>query len=258
MIVMIAVERYEKIVELVNVRGTISTKELALTFGVTEKTIRLDCEDLEKQGLLVRVHGGVKSLKNNHVLSNKDEKNMSERANVYNQEKDIVCKYAACLIKDGDCIFLDGGSTIVPLLKYIKGKRVKIVTHSSLIITSFNDTEAELFSIGGKYIPEYNMSVGPITLSDLERFNFDFAFLSCAGLDIDQKLVYTAEMETKAVKQKAMHRANKKYLLIDSSKLFIKGFCSFIKSDDFDGILCNQDTMIPVDSIPNNFIVVEE
>ena len=65
-------------------------------------------------------------------------------------------------------------------------------------------------------------------------------------------------METMAVKQKAMHRANKKYLLIDSSKLFIKGFCSFIKSDDFDGILCNQDTMIPIDSIPNNFIVVEE
>ncbi len=257
MIVMIAVERYEKIVELVNERGTISTKELALTFGVTEKTIRLDCEDLEKQGLLVRVHGGVKSLKHNHVLSNKDEKRMSDRVDVYSKEKDAVCRCAASLIKDGDCIFLDGGTTIVPILKYIKGKRVKIVTHSSLIIFSFNDTEAELFSIGGKYIPEYNMSVGPITLSDLERFNFDFAFLSCAGLDIDQKLVYTAEMETMAVKQKAMQRANKKYLLIDSSKLHIKGFCSFIKSDDFDGILCNQDSMIPLDLIPNNFTIVE-
>ena len=47
--------------------------------------------------------------------------------------------------------------------------------------------------IGGKYIPEYNMSVGPITFTDLEQFNFDYAFLSCAGLDTIRKLVYTVE-----------------------------------------------------------------
>ena len=41
-----------------------------------------------------------------------------------------------------------------------------------MIANGFNDFESELFMIGGKYIPEYNMSVGPITLSDLEKFKF--------------------------------------------------------------------------------------
>lgn len=45
---MMATERYTKIVGLVNERGAVSTKELAQMLSVMDKTIRLDCEDLEK------------------------------------------------------------------------------------------------------------------------------------------------------------------------------------------------------------------
>lgn len=204
---MIASERFLRIVNTVNERGFISTKELSENLDVTETTIRRDCEELEKQGLLIRVHGGAKSIEQKTILSNKDEKQMSERI-TNNKEKD--------------------------------------------------DFESELFMIGGKYIPEYNMSVGPITLSDLEKFNFDYAFLSCAGIDIDRKLVYTAEMDTMAVKQKAMDLAVKKYLLIDSSKLSVKGFCSFISSDDFDAVICNKDAHMNIDDIPVNYILTNE
>ena len=129
---MIASERFLRIVNTVNERGFISTKELSENLDVTETTIRRDCEELEKQGLLIRVHGGAKSIEQKTILSNKDEKQMSERI-TNNKEKDLVCKKAASFIRDGDCIFLDGGTSIVPMLKYIKGKNVKIVTHSTLI-----------------------------------------------------------------------------------------------------------------------------
>ncbi|TQQ84902.1 DeoR/GlpR transcriptional regulator [Peptacetobacter hominis] len=252
---MIASERFSRIVESVNKRGFISTKELSECMGVTETTIRRDCEELEKQGLLIRVHGGAKSIKQKMILSDRDEKSMSERIE-YSKEKDIISKRASEFVKDGDCIFLDGGTSIVPILKYIKGKKVKIVTHSQLIVNMFDDSEAELFVIGGKYIPEYNMSVGPITLSDIEKFNFDHAFISCAGVDIERKLVYTAEMDTMAVKQKAMNLSVRKYLLADSSKLSVKGFCSFISSDDFDAVICNVDENISEEELPDNYILV--
>ena len=229
---MLASERFEKIVEIVNQKGFISTKELSVTMQVTETTIRRDCEELEKQGLLLRVHGGAKSVHPKVILSTKDEKTMEERKEFF-YEKDIVCKKAASFVKDGDCIFLDGGTSIVPILPYIQEKKIKIVTHSHLIVDAFSGTESELFVIGGRYIPEYAMSVGPITISELDRFNFDLAFLSCAGIDLDRKLVYTAEMDTMAVKQKAMSLSAQKYLLIDRSKIAIKGFCSFIDSDDY-------------------------
>ena len=88
---MIASERFLRIVNTVNERGFISTKELSENLDVTETTIRRDCEELEKQGLLIRVHGGAKSIEQKTILSNKDEKQMSERI-TNNKEKDLVCK----------------------------------------------------------------------------------------------------------------------------------------------------------------------
>ena len=143
------------------------------------------------------------------------------------------------------------------IIKYLKDKKIKIVTHSHLLIEQFSDMEAELFVIGGKYIPKYSMSVGPITLSDLECFNFDVSFYSCAGIDINRKLVYTAEIDTMAVKQKAMSLSVKNYLLIDSSKVSVKGFCSFIKSDDFDAVICNNDPMFNEEELPHNYILLD-
>ena len=249
---MLASERFSMIVKMVNDRKYISTKELALSLNVTETTIRRDCEELEKDGLLIRVHGGAKSLKTENVLTREKEQRMSERGHI--SEKNRVAQRAASIVKDGDCIFLDGGTSIVPMVKYLKDKKIKIVTHSSLIVNEYiESSQAEIFVIGGKYIPEYNMSVGPITLHDLEQFNFDYAFLSCAGLDTIRKLVYTVEMETMDVKRKAMSLSLKSYLLCDASKLVIKGFCSFISTDDFDAIFCNQ---IKEEDALDNMIVV--
>lgn len=253
---MLASERFTKIIEMTNEKGFIATKELAANLNVTETTIRRDCEELEKDGFLIRVHGGAKSIKQNLILSNNDEIMMSERTNIHYQEKDIVAKKAASFVHDGDCVFLDGGTSIVPMIKYLRGKKIKIVTHSTLIVNEFSDCEAELFVIGGKYIPKYNMSVGPVTLSDLDKFNFDFTFLSCAGIDLTKNLVYTAEMDTMAVKQKAMSSSVKNYLLIDYSKANVKGFCSFINSNDFDAVICNKDKDINEEELPNNFILV--
>lgn len=255
---MLADERFSKIVELVNKAGFVSTKALALAFHVTETTIRRDCEELEQQGLLIRVHGGAKSIRQSEILSPKDETVMKERFDVYPKEKEAICKKAASFVRDGDCIFLDGGTSILPILKYLKGRKIKIVTHSTLIANAFCDEDAELFVIGGKYMAEYDMLVGPVTLDNLSRFNFDYAFLSCAGIDLKRRLVYTAEMDTMAVKQKAMQLAVKKYLLADASKLFIRGFCSFINSDDFDAVICNADDRIAEEELADNYIIVNK
>ena len=252
---MLASERLKQIVQITNEKGFVSTEELANRFQVTETTIRRDSLELEGQGLIVRVHGGMKSLNQKLILSKSDETKMSERQKIHAIEKDKVCQKASTFVQDGDCIFVDGGSSTVDILKYIKGKQVKIVTHSQLIIRDFDDDKIELFVIGGKYLPEYSMNVGPITLNEIARFNFDHAFISCAGIDIEKHLVYTAEMDTMAIKQKAMSQAVHSYLLIDDSKFDVKGFCSFISSDEFDVVICNE-TDRNFEDIPNNFIFV--
>ncbi len=254
---MIASERAARITQMVNEKGFMSTSSLASLLHVTESTIRRDCEELEKQGLLIRVHGGAKSLNPSAILSTQDEKKMSER-DAHADEKEAVAKRAASFVRDGDCIYLDGGTSIVPMLKYLKGKKLKIVTNSFLIANQFDDDrDSELIVVGGKYIPEYEMSTGPLALSTLEKFNFDQAFLSCAGIDPETRAVYTAELDTMYVKEKAMGKAVKKYLLADPSKLHVKGFCSFIDSDSFDGVLVTEENTLADETLPENYIVVE-
>ncbi len=255
---MLAEERFQKIEQWVNEKGFVSTKEMAMRFKVTETTIRRDCEELEQHGLLIRVHGGAKSILKQTILSNRGELNMQERNGIYQMEKQQICKRAAAFVHDGDCVFLDGGTSVVELLPLLKQKKVKIVTHSQLIASAFDKGEAELFMLGGKYIPEYSMSVGPVTLQNLEKFNFDHAFLSCAGADIEKGEVYTAEMDTMAVKMAAMKQAVHKYLLCDTSKFKIKGFCSFIRIHDFDALICNHDETLDMDMLPDNVIVADE
>ncbi|MDO5146565.1 MAG: DeoR/GlpR family DNA-binding transcription regulator [Eubacteriales bacterium] len=254
---MIASQRYEKIVEMVEKKGIVNTKEMARAMDVTETTIRRDCEELEKQGKLIRVHGGAKRVGEGSHPSEKEEKDFWGSQEHY-EEKCQVCKRAADFVREGDCIFLDEGTTTVLMLQYLKGKSIKIVTHNLLVAEAFRemDLDAELFLIGGRYIKEFNMSVGPVALGDLSRFNFDHAFLGCAGVDMDRQVAYTTEVETMMIKEKAMSQSSENYLLMDSSKLTMKGFYSFRKTKDFDAILCNDCEALRQMDVPENIIVI--
>lgn len=251
---MIMEDRLDAIEELTNERGFVSTRELASRFSVSEPTIRTDCRELEKQQRILRVHGGAKSRKARSIMTRKSESEMTSRANKDTEQKGRLCEYAASLVEDDDCIFVDGGTTFRDLVKYLEGKKVRMVTHSLIIPETFGDENGELFVAGGSFSPKYRMNLGPVALDDLERFNFKYAFLSCAGIDAVRGKAYTAEMETAEVKKKAMRLAEQSFLLVDESKKNVKGFCSFADLNEFDGIV----TFGSDDSdLPDNFILLE-
>lgn len=84
---MITDERYAKIVEITNSRGFISTRELAQKLNVTETTIRRDCDELSKKNLIIRVHGGAKSIQYRNILSDRNEKTMKDHMLFSSKEK---------------------------------------------------------------------------------------------------------------------------------------------------------------------------
>ncbi len=252
---MIASERFERIMGLVAERGIVGTKELAQLMDVTETTIRRDSEELERQGKVLRVHGGIKRVDQRRILSSTTETAMCDRVGCSTQ-KEMVCEKAASFVHDGDCVFLDGGTSLVPMVKYLQGKHVRIVTHSHLIAQVFQDPDSELFLLGGKYLPRYGMSVGPMTLADLSHFNFDHTFIGCAGIDIARQMVYTAELDTMMVKEQVLGQSVHNYLLVDSSKLSVRGFYSFTPSIRFDAVVCDAAGIGSQQQLPENFILV--
>ena len=105
-------------------------------------------------------------------------------------------------------------------------------------------------------LAKYHMSEGPMAQNMLGLYNFDRAFIGCAGMDPISGQCYTAEMGTRELKEIAMKNSNHSYLLIDDSKLFVKGFCKFTNADAFEQIFCNR-LDESVENLPENMKFVE-
>lgn len=255
---MIASERRMYIMKVLNEKGIANLKDISNELDISEATVRRDFEKLEKDGKLKRVLGGatLTDIEDLVISSDSAELTMKEKmtSNVNMDKKDQVAKYASQYIKDGDCVFIDGGTTLVPLINYLACKKIKIVTYNHLIINKIKNPIAEIFIVGGVYLPYYSMSVGPIAQDVLKNFHFDHAFIGCAGIDLNENIAYTTEIESLAMKNIAMENAKHSYLLMDSTKFEARGFYKFKTLNSFDYVICNN--FSNVDNIPENFILV--
>lgn len=253
---MLSAERKQYIVSRLNEKGIIHVKDIAQELAISETTIRRDLIEMEREGHCKRVHGGAIKDRGSNILSDDSELAMIEKSKLFNHEKDRVCQAAAKLVKDGDCVFLDGGTSIAPMINYLAHKKIKIVTHSDLIVRQIENSVAEVFVIGGKYLPKYAMTIGPIAYDTIRQFNFDISFIGCAGVSVADGISYTAEMETRSIKEIAIKSALKSYLLIENNKLQVRGFAKLVNLDVFDGILCSRGDYFP-EEVPSNWMWID-
>lgn len=248
---MLGKERILYLLDRLEKDNILNVKDIASELNISEATIRRDLAELEKQGKLKRIHGGAIQMDGNQILTEQREVKMKERFRIHYEEKRRICVKASELVKDGECIFLDGGTSIVPMIDELQNRNIRIVTHNHLIVSKLKNPKAQVVVIGGDYIPKYAMSAGALAINTLNQFQFDRCFIGCAGIDIGENCSYTAEVETREIKNIAMANSKHSYLLIDSSKVGIKGFCKFKILDCFDKIYCDK----KVDDLeyPDNF-----
>lgn len=253
---MIASARSMYIIGRLNDRGIIDYKNIAAELGVSEATARRDFEKLEKQGRLKRVQGGAMRSVGLENASPNAELTMRSKRALNSREKLAVAKAAAAEVKEGECIFLDSGTSITPMADLLMRKHVRIVTYSNLVVQRMSsETVADVFVIGGKFAVMDDMFVGPIAESQMSNFRFDRAFIGCTGFNIAGNTVYTTEMECMRMKQLAMANASHSYLLLDASKLKKTGVFNVAGADAFEKVFINEPT---VDSeLPGNFVIVK-
>ncbi len=231
---MIATERAMYIIDKLNQHGVISLKALSKDLHISESTIRRDIEKLEQQGKLTRVLGGATA-----AFGDIAELTMQQKGTLHSSEKEQVAAYATQFVNDGDCVYVDGGTSMNPLLEMLSMKNIQIVTNNHMAIKSFVAPKAHIFLIGGKYLPHFQMTVGPIAETNMQGFHFDHAFIGCTGVDLEQRISYTSEIETLNIKKIALRHCLHSYLLFDSSKIHVKSFCKLMSLDDFEYLICN-------------------
>lgn len=235
---MLARERQNKIVEMVNSNGSVLVKELSEIFDVTEDSIRKDLTLLERKGLLNKTYGGaVKNRVNTHELY------VSQRKGKNIEEKREIARKAFNLIEEGDVIFLDISTINIELIKLIVEADLKItvVTNMIDVMLSFTaPSETNLIFVGGKLNKGRDGFIGSYTNKQIEEFHFDKAFMGIVGVDLERNKVYTYATDDALTKKTIMEYSEVSYMIMENRKFSREGNYRFASVDDFVGVVLNE------------------
>lgn len=238
---MLAIERKNKILEILRKDGRVVVNKLSAMFGVTEETIRRDLEKLEKEGFAKKSYGGAIMVENANV----DLPYMIRKeSNV--EGKEYIAEVISNMIEDGDHIMLDASSTAVYIAKHLKGKKnLTLITNSIEILLELSDvTGWKILSTGGAMREGSLSLVGYQAEKMISTYHVDKTIISCKGVDMEKGITDSNEMDAH-IKNLMLGSTNMKILAVDQSK-FDK--ISFTKIDD----LANIDVVV-TDAEPSDF-----
>ena len=220
-------ERQNLIVDLVNSEDIIEVSGLTKDLNVTEMTIRRDLKELEEKGLLKRIHGGAKKVRN---LSSVEYSNTEKKQKNINQKK-YISKKISEIIEDDEIIFMGPGTTMEYVSEYIQGKSLTIFTNSLHLFNELIKIDSlGIRLIGGNYRKVTGAFVGSLALESIKNLRFQKAFIGVNGINDNHAFTYN---EDEGVLQKLiLDNASEKFIVADSSKIGIEDFYSFYKLED--------------------------
>jgi DeoR family fructose operon transcriptional repressor len=212
---MLIAERQSLLQELLAQRGMSDLDTLASELQVSQSTIRRDLEQLEQKGLVNRTHGGAIWI---------GDRESGQRPYAFDQRMDFeadakrkIARAARKLVKPGETILLDGGTTTFYLAQELLGMSLQLITNSLPIANLFlNDEHVELILTGGLMYPRYGVLLGPMAESALSAIHTKTLFLSVAGI-LDGAL-YNQNSLLVHSERKMMTQAQRIVLLADAGK----------------------------------------
>ena len=217
-------KRHQQIITKLNINGQVFVKELASSFGVTEDCIRKDLTLLEKAGKLKRVHGGAVN-----VRVNLHHTNVSERVELYSEEKKIIASKAVNELEKGYVIFLDISA-------------LTIVTNMIDIMQLYRQNSAvRLIFLGGDFNQVKDGFVGALTDHLIRKYRFDISFIGVVGIDLEHNVITTYETNDGITKKTAINASKKAYMVGESAKLNQDGNYAYASLDDFTGYICEKE-----------------
>ena len=212
---MLAEERYNEILRLVNEKKTVTVQELTEVLDTSESTIRRDLTTLHKKGSLVKVHGGATALS---VEGMTRDASLTVRRDLNIEEKVAIAKYAAALIEKDDFVYLDAGSSVDLMIDYIAEQEAIYVTNAIGHAQKLLQKGCRVFLLGGELKEVTEAIVGAQAIDSLKRYNFTKGFFGANGVHRERGLT-TPDITEALVKEKAMEQCANRYVLADSTKI---------------------------------------
>ena len=239
---MLARQRHDKILKLLETRGRVHTAELVDLMDVASETIRKDLELLDSQGKRTRVHGGAVP------LSREDQKNglagyvpLKTRSGQNLEQKAAIARRAVQMVEEGQSVALDYGSTsqIMAMALRDSFSQLTVITNSIQNALLLADNPGITVILLGGILNRDELTLVDAFSTVLDNFHIDIMFMSVTGIDPDVGLTDQRLSEMRI--QNKMHRlAGRTVVLADSSKFGRTSLLKICSVQDVDAIITDS------------------
>ncbi|MDO4277903.1 MAG: DeoR/GlpR family DNA-binding transcription regulator [Lachnoclostridium edouardi] len=241
---MLKSERLLQIQAMLNKYGKVEVSNLCRIFNVTEMTIRRDLNQLEKQNLAIRSHGGAIALRDNADPQRLHYMEISSHM----AEKEAIAAAAMPLIPNGSRLFFDSSTTVYCLARCLANtQNLLVVTDTLTTALELNSrTNIHVMCLGGELQKNTNSCSGIFAENMLHSMRFDYAFIGLYGISADGYLSTPSTSEF-SLKRTVIEHSAHTVVLIDSSKLVAPNFLQL-------GHISEIDTIVTDSNAPQSFI----
>lgn len=224
-------QRQERIVAELKIDSALRVSDLADRFAVTTETIRRDLDYLAERGLIARTYGGAAS-------AGSGEPGFNERYRLRVAERRRLAECAAALVKPGDVLMIDAGSTTTHFARRLAADAVELTvfTNSVGVATALgSNSRIRVVLCPGDYDPHEGGVCGAETQAFLGRFYATKCFIGASGLTADGPT--DANTDAAWVKRIMIDCSKRSFLLVDAGKFGVKAIDRICPLEALDDIV---------------------
>jgi DeoR/GlpR family transcriptional regulator of sugar metabolism len=233
---MLTRQRKELILERLRRDGQIIAAELSHELELSEDTVRRDLRELAAKGLLQRVHGGA-------LPASPAVASFAVRSAVEVEGKRAIARAAAAMVRPGQVVFIDGGTTCLQLaLQLPPLLKASVVTHSPTIANALvQHPSIEVVLIGGRLFKHSVVTTGAAAIEAIRRVHADSYFMGVTGVSVKTGLT-TGDLEEAHVKAALMAQAAETWVLASAEKLNAASAYAIAPCKSATGLIVEQRT----------------
>jgi DeoR/GlpR family transcriptional regulator of sugar metabolism len=229
-------ERLDGVLRLLEDRDSVQVAELADLFSISEVTVRSDLTALAKLGLVARVRGGVRAIREGNA-----EVGFDLRLRLEVERKRAIARAAAAMVDEGDAVALDSSTTAYYLALELRAKReLVVVTNGLLVATALADAPGITVLVTGGVLRLSAMSlVGDLGTDVLRTTRINKGFLGARGISLERGLMDLSPDEVR-IKQEMADACEQVYGIFDGSKWHRSALLAFVMPEDLAGIITDS------------------
>jgi DeoR family transcriptional regulator of aga operon len=229
-------ERRQEILAIIQREGRALVVELAKRFSTSTITIRKDLEYLQNRGLVQRTHGGALPVRSNHFA----DPSLQEKEKQHQREKLRIASAAVRMVKEGQCVILDSGSTTTAIARALRDFReLTVITNAVNIAAELAGTTIDVILTGGTLRKNSFSLVGPQAEDTLREINADILFLGVDGFDTKVGLTTPNVLESR-VNRAMANAARKTVAVCDSSKFGRRSLAVIVTPDRIHEVITDK------------------